>query len=75
MLAILGVVFAPGHAQKLRGITTEQNSDNRPLPNVQVTASLWANPTVSNSDGEFDMKFTDKNPGDEVSIKVKKKGV
>ncbi|HRZ42131.1 MAG TPA: tetratricopeptide repeat protein [Bacteroidales bacterium] len=56
------------------GVVTEQNSNNKPLPGVQVKV-LGSAPDQSGRDGVFRLVFTTKQPGDRVVVsEISKKG-
>lgn len=61
------------YGQTLKGIVTLQNSGNKPLPNVKISAK-YSNPTVSDSKGTFKLVFIDKYPGDIVELEVYRDG-
>ncbi len=57
----------------IRGVVYEQNSQKKPLSNVQVTATK-ANPTDSDGSGLFLLKFTQKLPGNTIAITATRSG-
>ncbi|MBB3841047.1 tetratricopeptide (TPR) repeat protein [Runella defluvii] len=67
---LMGVCF-PSYlmAQQLVGYVTRQNSGNEPVGNVEVK-SMFANQTVTTSDGEFNLTFQGAKPGRNVTIDV-----
>lgn len=65
--------FSIALGQTIKGITVEQNSGKKPVPEVQLQAT-WANPTVSNSDGSFQLIFTQLEVGESVTVNAQKNG-
>ena len=59
------------HAAILRGVVRLNVLEGEPLPNVAVSAD-GAQPTVTESDGRFDLVFANKRAGDLVEIELKK---
>lgn len=57
---------------KLRGHVTLQNSNGEPVKGVKVRALGFGNPTTSNDSGYFLLVFTQKQPGDIVTLCVSK---
>jgi tetratricopeptide (TPR) repeat protein len=61
-------------AATLKGIVLSNEIGGSTLPNVEVTAIVGANPTVSDSVGRFSLDFPQKRPGDWVRIIVNRPG-
>ncbi len=58
----------------VKGLVTEQNSRNKPIPGVQIKA-LGTTPEVTGNDGLFELAFTGKKPGDRIIVsEIIKKG-
>jgi hypothetical protein len=58
----------------VKGFVTEQNSNNKPIPGVQII-SLGATPDISDNNGYFQLEFANKQPGDRLIIsEIYKKG-
>jgi len=58
----------------VKGIVTEQNSGNKPIPGVQIKV-LGSIPEVSDNSGTFQLVFTNKKPGDRIIVsEISKKG-
>jgi tetratricopeptide (TPR) repeat protein len=57
-----------------RGVVTEQNSGNKPIPGVQIKA-LGSAPEASDNAGQFQLQFASKKPGERIVVsEVVKKG-
>jgi tetratricopeptide (TPR) repeat protein len=61
-------------AATLKGIILSNELSGPPMPNVEVTAAVGANPIVSDSAGRFSLDFPQKSPGDWVRIVVNRPG-
>ncbi|MGV8134421.1 MAG: hypothetical protein AB2L20_04335 [Mangrovibacterium sp.] len=58
----------------VKGVVTEQNSDNKPVAGAQLLA-LGANPEVSDNEGRFSLTFPGKSAGERIRLtSVAKKG-
>lgn len=57
----------------LRGIVKLQSSGSKPLVGVEVSA-FGANPTYTNSQGQFELIFPNKRAGDAVTLIIQKAG-
>lgn len=58
----------------VKGVVTEQNSGNKPLPGVQIKA-LGSIPEQSDNAGHFQLVFNAKKPGDRIIVsEIVKKG-
>ncbi|MCX6256407.1 MAG: tetratricopeptide repeat protein [Bacteroidia bacterium] len=58
----------------VKGIITEQNSGNKPIPGVQLKA-IGTTPELSDNAGLFKLVFTAKKPGDRIIVsEISKKG-
>ena len=58
----------------VKGIVTEQNSDNKPISGVQIK-SLGTAPELSDNSGFFQLNFPSKKPGDRIIVtEIYKKG-
>jgi hypothetical protein len=66
----------PAFAQTtlLRGQITLQNSNGKPVTDVQISV-FGANPTYSNTFGQFEVAFTGKKPGDVITLAIQKSGM
>ena len=62
------------HAQSLRGAVLKFNSNKQPLPGAQVSTPD-ASPTISASDGTFELIYRNKTAGSSVQMKVEKTGM
>lgn len=73
ILFVLLISSFPAFAQTtlLRGKVTLQNSNGQPVQGVQISA-FGANPTISNTFGQFELEFIGKAPGDLVTLTVQK---
>lgn len=58
----------------LRGIVTSQNSNSKPIKDVEISA-FGANTTISNSAGQFELSFSGKSIGTPVELIVQKQGM
>ena len=70
------LVFLPALLSQntiLRGIVKVQNSGALPLEGVQIGA-FGAGAVYSNSSGMFELRFSNKQPGDRISLIVNKSG-
>src|ERR1039458_8355944 len=74
ILILTVILGAPSQAALLRGIVHLNELEGSTVPNVSVTAD-GAQPTVTDSDGRFDLVFPRKNPGELVEIAPKKEGL
>lgn len=72
-LLILAHLAVFAQNTSIRGVVYEQNSQKKPLSNVQITATN-ANPTDSDISGLFLLKFTQKLPGNTVAITALRSG-
>jgi len=58
----------------IKGVVTEQNSGNKPIPGVQIKA-LGTAPELSDNTGLFQLVFSSKKPGDRIVVtEISKKG-
>ncbi|MEI8007342.1 MAG: tetratricopeptide repeat protein [Bacteroidota bacterium] len=58
----------------VKGIVTEQNSGNKPVPGVQIKA-IGTIPEQSDNAGLFQLSFSSKKPGDQITVvEISKKG-
>jgi tetratricopeptide (TPR) repeat protein len=73
-LLIIGFSLILNGEVILNGIITLQNSGGQPVEGAQITA-FGANPVWSKSAGQFSLIFSEHNPGDNVVLSVKKKGL
>src|ERR1039458_1935136 len=74
ILILTVILGAPSQAALLRGIVHLNELEGSTVPDVSVTAD-GAQPTVTDSDGRFDLVFPRKNPGELVEIAPKKEGL
>jgi hypothetical protein len=76
-LCVFGFLLLPIslHAQTtVKGLVTEQNSGNKPIPGVQIKA-LGSAPEASDNAGQFQLQFASKKPGERIVVsEVAKKG-
>jgi len=73
-LILLLIPFLLDAQTTVKGIITEQNSGNKPIPAVQINA-LGTAPELSDNAGQFQLNFTNKKPGDRIIVsEISKKG-
>lgn len=76
LILIIFILFPPFLPAQVvvKGVVTEQNSDNKPIAGVQILA-LGANPEVSDNEGRFSITFPGKSAGERIRLtSVTKKG-
>lgn len=66
-------IVVPTWAGTLKGIVLENEIGGPPMAGVEITAS-GANPTLTGSDGQFQLIFSDKSFGNTVQVIVHKLG-
>jgi len=73
ILFVLLINSFPAFAQTtlLRGKVTLQNSNGQPVQGVQISV-FGANPTISDTFGQFELEIIGKEPGDLVTLTVQK---
>ncbi|MCX6256405.1 MAG: tetratricopeptide repeat protein, partial [Bacteroidia bacterium] len=74
LLSILCLPLLLNAQTSVKGIVTEQNSGNKPIPGVQLKA-LGTTPELTDNAGLFQLLFTAKKPGDRIIVsEISKKG-
>ncbi len=73
-LVLLNIHPALAETSALRGQIVLQNSGGKTIQGVKVTA-FGANPTITNSYGQFEIQFLDKRPGNSVRLTLIKSGL
>jgi len=76
MFVILALVAVTSKVQAnavLRGVVLLNEEGGPPMGNVEMSA-VGRNPTNTGADGQFTFRFPNKNPGDTVSLTLRKEG-